>query len=316
MGTLRALESGGPFLLVVDFGATRAPVAAPAPYVAQAIAPDPGYRGRFGYEGPPPGLLVTARDARDEARIRGLYDAAARATDDAAQALLDAVTRDGLADHTVIVVTADHGETLFEAGRGLGHGAHLFGDEGTHVPLVVVDPRHPGPHVVPSVVRDVDLAPTLYALTGVEPPADLDGRSLAPALEGEALAARPAFAETAPWRHAHEPGLPDALRLPCPTGPALVELDPVHDEVVLRRDAEPLTLVARHRMVREERWKLVYAPSRAEGIGWLFDTVEDPGELRDVAIEHPQEVTRLRARLEAWMARDPALAGLRGALGR
>ena len=47
----------------------------------------------------------------------------------------------GLAGNTIVVVTADHGETLYDNGHGAGHGDHLFGDEGTHVPLVVVDPR-------------------------------------------------------------------------------------------------------------------------------------------------------------------------------
>ena len=57
--------------------------------------------------------------------------------------MLDALEADGIAKNTIVVVTGDHGETLYDHGHGQGHGDHLFGDEGTHVPLVIVDPRRP-----------------------------------------------------------------------------------------------------------------------------------------------------------------------------
>jgi hypothetical protein len=36
----------------------------------------------------------------------------------------------------------------------------------------------------------------------------------------------------------------------------------------------------------------------------LFDTVADPGETQDLAASKPEEVTRLRTELWAWMLRD------------
>jgi hypothetical protein len=67
---------------------------------------------------------------------------------------------------------------------------------------------------------------------------------------------------------------------------------------------KPLVLVAKHRMVRDDRWKLLYVPTRA-GVRWmLFDTQADPGEERDVAAEHPDVVNRLRTVLLGWMERD------------
>jgi hypothetical protein len=45
------------------------------------------------------------------------------------------------------------------------------------VPLIVYDPRTgTRGKRIPNVVRDVDIAPTLYELAGVEAPSDLDGR--------------------------------------------------------------------------------------------------------------------------------------------
>jgi arylsulfatase A-like enzyme len=301
---MRRLEARGPFFLVVFFSTAHFPYAAPAPYYRRFT--DPGYRGRYKYDRPVGLGREAPADARDQAQVRALYDGAVSAIDDAAQSIVDAVAADGIGDRTVLVVTADHGETLYDHGHGVGHGDHLFGDEGTHVPLVVVDPRQSTPHREGAIVRDVDLAPTLYALAGVAPPGDLDGQSLAPALQGAPPPSQRAYAETGLWFTEDIPGLPSELRLPYPGIARLTEVDTQHgDELVLQKAMRPLTIVAKHRMVRDERYKLLYVPTRA-GVRWaLYDTVADPGETQDVAAAHPDVVARLKGDLWSWMRLDP-----------
>ncbi len=306
--TMRSLEARGPFFLVVFFSTAHFPYAAPSPFYGRFT--DASYRGRFKYD-KPVGLGAEApADARDEKQVRALYDGAVTAVDDAAQRVLDALDADGISGKTIVVVTGDHGETLYDHAHGQGHGDHLFGDEGTHVPLVVVDPRLPAAtrRHESAIVRDVDLAPTIYALTGVAPPPDLDGRSLVPALSGQPLAPALAYAETGLWFTEDIPGLPASLRLPYPGIARLTEVDTQHaDELVLQKAMKPLTLVAKHRMVRDDRYKLLYVPTRT-GVHWmLFDTQEDPGEERDVAAEHPDAVARLKGELWVWMRRDAAM---------
>jgi arylsulfatase A-like enzyme len=306
---MRSLEGQGPFFLVVFFSTAHFPYAAPSPFYRRFT--DPDYRGRYKYD-KPVGLGHDApADEADQRQVRGLYDGAVLAVDDAAQTVLDALDRDGIAKDTVVVVTADHGETLYDHGHGQGHGDHLFGDEGTHVPLVVVDPRGGASSParrIPDLVRDVDIAPTLYDLAGVAPPPDLDGRSLLPALRGEPLSPAMAYAETGLWFTEDIPGLPADWRLPYPGIARLTEIDTQHgDELVLQRDMRPLTLVAKHRMVRDDRYKLVYAPAR-RGVRWaLFDTVDDPGEEHDVAAAHPDVLARLQGALWTWMRHDPGM---------
>jgi arylsulfatase A-like enzyme len=304
---MRRLEQRpGPFFLVVFFSTAHFPYAAPSPYY-RAFA-DEGYRGRFKYHKPVGLGREAPADARDEQQVRALYDGAVRAVDDAAQSILNAVEADGQAPKTIVVVTSDHGETLYDNGHGLGHGDHLFGDEGTHVPLVIVDPRRAGARRERTVARDVDIAPTLYALTGVAPPGDLDGRSLAPAFAGEALGPASAVAETELWFTEDIPALPPELRLPYPDIARLTEVDTQHgDELVLRSDMRALTIVAKHRMVRDDRWKLLYVPART-GVRWmLYDTRDDPAETRDVAASHPEVLARLQGELWAWMRADPEM---------
>lgn len=307
-----------PFFMTAVFSTAHFPYAAPAPYYRRWTSP--AYRGRYKYHVPlGRGLAPEVPPDEDDVRqIRALYDGAVTAVDDAIGRVLRRLERLGLSDRTIIVLTADHGETLFDHGHGQGHGDHLFGDEGTHVPLVFYDPRlatKDGEKKSPvegrresRIVRDVDIAPTLYELAGIAPPPDLDGRSLAPALRGEPLEPRLAYAETALWLREEVSGLPSQLRIPYAGVPKLTELDARHDaEIVLKRDMVAPTLMARHRMVRDERWKLLYVPTRLGVRYKLFDTDKDPGETTDVAAQHPEEVKRLRAELWAWMLEDPLM---------
>jgi arylsulfatase A-like enzyme len=305
IGAIRRGPPGQPFFLTVFFSTAQSPYAAPAPYYRRFTRAE--YRGRFKYDGRAGIGAELPPDDEDVAQIRALYDGAVASVDAACARILEALAQDGLADKTIVVLTADHGETLQEAGHGLGHGDHLFGDEGTHVPLVVVDPRRKAGSVR-AIARDVDLAPTLYALTDTPPPGDMDGRSLLPAMNGDDPPPVLAFAETGPWLAEDVAGLPAALRLPYPSIARLTEVDAAHgDEIVLQRAARPLTTVAKHRMVRDERWKLVYAPTRMGPKYMLFDTEADPAETRDVAAEHPAELARLKSELLAWLARDPEM---------
>jgi arylsulfatase A-like enzyme len=82
----------------------------------------------------------------------------------------------GLAERTLVVVTADHGEEFGEHG-GWGHGKTVY-DEVLHVPLVLWGPgRIPAGRRVTTPVSLVDVVPTLLDLAGVPAPPDLDGES-------------------------------------------------------------------------------------------------------------------------------------------
>jgi arylsulfatase A-like enzyme len=305
---LRSLRDR-PFFLTVFFSTTHFPYAAPAPYYARFT--DPAFRGRDKYQ-----RRVGLRGsltAEGIAQVRGLYDGAVASVDAAAEQVLAALESEGLADNTIVVVTSDHGESLHEYGRE-GHGNDFFGDEGTHVPLVIHDPRRAGGRTVPEIVRSVDLAPTLYELTGVEAPRDVDGESLVPALRGEPTAPKLAYAESE-IMFANAAGSARELRVPYPGFLSVLETDSAHeDQTVLKREYDEVTLMARQRMVRDERFKLVYAPTRAGPRYWLYDTKLDPAEMRDVSAEFPRERDRLEAALWRWMLEDPRMEKRNGML--
>ena len=99
--------------------------------------------------------------------------------------LLDDLDRLGVADRTVVVVTADHGEEFGEHG-GWSHGTTLY-DEVLRVPLIVRAPGRMRPgHRVTTPASLVDVLPTILDVVGVPIPPGLDGASQARRLAGAA----------------------------------------------------------------------------------------------------------------------------------
>jgi arylsulfatase A-like enzyme len=84
----------------------------------------------------------------------------------------------------LVVFTSDHGEEFADHGQ-LGH-THTLYEELVRVPLVFYWPRgiRSGARI-DEPVSILDIYPTLLELAGVDPPAGLQGRSLAPLLRGE-----------------------------------------------------------------------------------------------------------------------------------
>lgn len=124
------------------------------------------------------GAVTDYRDVDAEV-LRTLYLGEVAYVDAALGEILTALDRSGLRDDTIIIITADHGEEFGEHGTVGGHYTHYR--EVIRVPLLVKAPSGPlaGPGRYAGAVSLVDVAPTIYAAAGVEPPPDLEGVDLA-----------------------------------------------------------------------------------------------------------------------------------------
>lgn len=236
--------------------------------------PPPGFRGRFDadYAGPIDGSIQSMHEVqseRDIAHARALYDEEVLYADHRFGLFADALAQAGLLDGATILVTADHGEHLFEHGEWAGgHGVRHLYEEALRVPLIVRGPavRARGPIERPAQLLDV--MPTMLDLLGVAAPAPPAGESLAPLLRGEAGGAEPAR-------------------------------DIVTCAVTQRKD------VQRYVLNESGRWKLICGRATTPGFVMdesvqrfeLYDLHADPGEQRDVLHEHPDVVRRLVAKL-------------------
>jgi arylsulfatase A-like enzyme len=103
--------------------------------------------------------------------------------DDNVGRLLDYLDESGLAENTVVIYTSDQGFYLGDHGW---FDKRFIYEESLRIPLMA---RFPGAIAAASVneslVQNLDFAPTILDFAGVEAPADMQGRSLRPLLEGE-----------------------------------------------------------------------------------------------------------------------------------
>ncbi len=112
--------------------------------------------------------MVGKRDYTDgqlEA-IRGVYDASLRDLDDATDALFADLRQRGVLDDTVVILVADHGESLGEH-RMMEHRYHVY-EQLVHVPLVVRYPKGVPAGRRSDRVSTMDVFSTVAELTGVD----------------------------------------------------------------------------------------------------------------------------------------------------
>ena len=298
---LQSLAEGdrsAPFFLWIHYFDPHAPY---HPEEQHALEFDPGYGGpfrlSFGREPRPGESAAVFRQFPNGMRkadvvhrnllppevnqhVRRLYAGEIRSFDDGLRELVTELrARDR---NLVIVLTADHGESLGEHDFYFDHGEYVY-DAAGRVPLAFLLPAsHPwhGARRCSAWASLVDVVPTLVELLELEPPpemsAQLEGRSLAACLRGEALEPRPVFMESG-----------------ASLFPELVQRRVRHD------------VPGRLRAVTSEGWKLIWTPFAPDDRAWeLYDLAADPAETRNLyAPDHPQ-VVRLRPLLQEWAARS------------
>jgi choline-sulfatase len=127
-------------------------------------------------------------------RFRGVaYDGEIAFVDREIARLFRTLDERKLTDRTVVLVTADHGESLGEHGE-MTHGLFVY-DATLRVPWLMAGPGVPRGRVSSTVARGMDVLPTLADYAGVAL-AGTEGRSLRPAADGAAMEDAPAYAET------------------------------------------------------------------------------------------------------------------------
>jgi arylsulfatase A-like enzyme/Flp pilus assembly protein TadD len=113
-----------------------------------------------------------------------LYGGEVAYVDDQIGRLKRFLKQNGLSEKTLIVLTADHGESLGEHNEKT-HG--IFAYESTlRIPLIISPaPTGASPKVVNQRVRLIDVAPTISELQGVSFPNSIQGISLIPLIKAE-----------------------------------------------------------------------------------------------------------------------------------
>lgn len=269
------------------------------------------------------------------------YDSEIEFVDHEIGRLLDALRESGHLENAVVVFTSDHGENFGEDGLFFAHGRSVH-DAGLRVPLIVAGPGIRQGEQEETLVRLIDLAPTMLSLLAVAPEQALpgaDGLSFASVLREASTSPKEpsatlAFAEsggalivddhTALLSGRPRTGycLNDGTRSLCWKGkgtPALYDRreDPrmkhdlrqerPDDFVELeraRRRWEPGK--TRQRAVSDGHFKLIERPRLGGGYARsLYELRVDPSETQDVQRQFPAEFARLAEALDAWVQDVP-----------
>lgn len=177
----RASAAEQPFFVFAHFFDPHYDYVPPDPFGATF---DPDYRGaldgRDFYTSPAistpdperPGARVRTVGARDLEHVQSLYAAELAWTDAQIGTILAELKRLGLAERTLVVVLADHGDEFFEHG-GIGHRTTLF-EELVRIPLILRLPGElPRGARVRGLVSTVDVLPTVLELLEVPAPEGL-----------------------------------------------------------------------------------------------------------------------------------------------
>jgi len=202
----------------------------------------------------PPGVT-------DSEYVIAQYDGAVAYMDAAIQRILTRVDELGLTDNTLVILNADHGETLYDHECWFDH--HGIYDNTLHVPLIMRLPRKlpTGTRVAGHTLHQ-DLVPTVLELLGVRSGLRFDGASLLPLVRGK---------KASNWS--------DFYITEC-------------------------TWMRKHGW-RTPHWKLMVALEpdfHFKPPVELYNLVEDPLELRNLASTEPGMVAALRERMESWIA--------------
>src|SRR3569833_3839763 len=137
----------------------------------------------------------------DVERLRAIYDSAVSYHDQQVGRLVAQLKAWGIWDQTMLIITADHGEELFEDQR-CGHGGSLR-DSLVRGPLLIHDPaRFPAGTIVDEGAEGVDLLPTMLSAIGKPALDAAQGDALAPLAQGLGKGwARPSYASMYEYAH-------------------------------------------------------------------------------------------------------------------
>lgn len=165
--------------------------------------------------------------------------------------------------NTIIVFSADHGENFSHGFHG-HHSENLY-EQVVHIPFLIKIPGNKG-EIINMPTGQIDIAPTILDLAGISVPEWMDGRSLAPLLNGGSMEPQPVYATY------------------------LMEN---------RSFGEPITkgTIA----VWDEEYKLIYYLDNKESM--LFNLQLDPDEKHDLSGEKQDIAQRLQALIYEKLAK-------------
>ena len=234
---------------------------------------DPNYNGRVNGSSRQM-ASITARGINlrpaDLNHLIALYDGSIRYVDYQITRILSELKGLDIYDDSLIIVTADHGEDLYQHNKYFFHAGSIH-DSSLHIPFIMKLPNgDKGPMSIPDIVESIDIAPTILELASLTAPDAFEGQSLMPLIRGQNNpgAFQAAYSE---WRNMILSIRTDRYRY--------IYNPNNHHPKVLSRFPD---------------WGYFVAEEE------LYDIQKDPGESDNIVLREPEVANELKNRLFEW----------------
>jgi len=303
-------KTGTPFFWHVFYSCNHLPYRNPEPYSSMFTDPD--------YAGPNKNGVAfdidefiggtdlenkwKALPEKEIRQIRDLYDGCTRLFDDNVGEVLKALEDRGLAENTIVIISADHGDNLYEEGVTLGHGLTFNGGlQANHIPLLFHIPGKKA-REIPEQLNMIDIVPTIADLLEVEKPSTWEGKSFSGWLDGSEQPVHRAFyGETGfPFIQFRVAGV-ERPKLPPMDQMTYID-ESFNYQFVLKQEYEKPLVEAKQRCLVSAKWKLICTPTiEGDRHFGLFQREGSGFSLEDVSGEHPEITEAMRVALEKWM---------------
>lgn len=298
---------GKPFFITAFYSITHFPFAAPYPYYKKYS--DPDYNGPFKYckdrivnfdSRDNPEYTISKEDVD---QVNSLYDGCMDLFDRETGRILDHLKRNDLLDNTIVVITADHGENLYEKEFGMGHGEHLRGDYSLEVPFFIYSGRLEKfrGRTVKGTSSIIDIMPSIFETAGFKFPGFFNGTSIIGRIKGDEYLPLSdgvdAYCETGLWFENDKKSrlFFHHLRIDYPDITEIAEIDFTYkDEMVIKQKYQNPANTAKHRVIYCGRYKLIYVPLADGPVFELYDRVSDPDNEHDLSAARKDILNKMK----------------------
>jgi arylsulfatase A-like enzyme len=312
--TISEIENAGrkPFFISVFYSITHFPFAATYPYYKKYANKD--YNGPFKYykqikikignntkdkenEG------ITSADKQ---QVQALYDGCLNQLDHETGRILAYLKKKDLLKNTIVVITADHGENLYEHDYGIGHGEHLKGDFSLEVPFIIISDmlseKYRG-KVFEKRSSIIDIMPTVFEIAGMERPAFFTGISL---LEDKTREID-SYSETGIWfdNNKNSPLFFYHNRIDYPDISGLLEVDFNYKrEGVIKQNYQNIITGSKYRAICSGDYKLIYMPMKDRVKFELYNIKNDKDNRDDLSEKELKILTDMKKKFYDYIYKE------------